>query len=163
MSSEVLGHQPAFAPRQVSHVYTQSLAASPDDIMPLLTPLGEKAWCRGWDPIILFQAPEPGDGTVFAVRHPGEPDTIWLLESFDAGGRRVRYLHVTPGSDVTEIDIALREAGAQDRTEAVVRYTYTGFSERGNALVGAMTAERYRAFMVEWEEELNEYVSHRAR
>ncbi len=44
-----------------------------------------------------------------------------------------------------------------------MRYTYTGFSERGNALVGAMTAEHYRAFMVEWEEELNEYLNHRAR
>jgi len=39
-----------------------------------------------------------------------------------------------------------------------VRYTYTGFSERGNALVGAMTAEQYRRFMVEWEEELNGYL-----
>jgi hypothetical protein len=162
MSSEVLGNQRAFTPRQVSHVYTQSLAGSPDDIMPLLTPLGEKAWCRGWDPVILFQAPEPGDGTVFAVRHPGEPDTIWLLESFDAAGRRVRYLHVTPGSDVTEIDIALRgAAGAPDRTEAVVRYTYTGFSERGNALVGAMTAEHYRRFMIDWEGELNDYLERR--
>lgn len=159
MSSQMALSPQAFAPRQVSHVYTQSLSAPPDEIMPLLTPLGEKAWCRGWDPIIRFQAPEPGDGTLFAVRRPGEPDTIWLLESFDAAGRRVRYLHMTPGSDVTEIDIALREApGAPDRTEAVVRYTYTGFSERGNALVGAKTDEQYRRFMIEWEEELNGYL-----
>ncbi len=163
MSSEMPEVQ-AFAPRRVSHAYTQSLSAPPGDIMPLLTPLGEKAWCSGWDPIVLFQAPEPGDGTVFAVRHPGEPDTIWLLESFDAAGRRVRYLHVTPGSDVTEIDIELREAsGAPERSEAVVRYTYTGLSERGNALVDAMTAEHYRRFMVEWETELNGYLAGRPR
>ncbi len=152
----------SFAPRQVSHSYTQSLAGPPGEIMPLLTPLGEKAWCRGWDPVILFDAPAPGTGTVFATRHPGEPDTIWLLEAFDVAGRRARYLHVTPGSDVTEIDIALREApGAPDRTEATVRYTYTGFSERGNTLVGAMSAEHYRRFMVQWEQELNQYLDGR--
>ena len=159
MSSEDPDGDVAFAPRQVSHSYTQSLSAPPDEIMPLLTPLGEKAWCHGWDPVILFDAPAPGDGTLFATRRPGEPDTIWLLESFDAAGRHVRYLHVTPGSDVTEIDVALREApGAPDRTEATVRYTYTGLSERGNALVAATTAERYRRFMVEWEQELNGYL-----
>jgi len=150
-----------FTPRQVSRVYTQSLAAAPEEILPLLTPIGEKAWAEGWDPVMRHEAPVPGDGTLFATRHPGQPDTIWLLERFDPVGLQVRYLHVTPGSDVTEIDIALRPGGAPDRTEAVVRYTYTGFSERGNALVDAMTEEHYRGFMIEWEEQLNRYLAAR--
>ncbi|HTE51932.1 MAG TPA: hypothetical protein VK698_13855 [Kofleriaceae bacterium] len=152
----------AFAPRQVSRVYTQTLAAPADQILPLLTPLGEKAWAHGWDPAMRFEAAPPGDGTLFATRHPGEPDTIWLLETFDAPGRHVRYLHVTPGSDVTEIDIQLRQVGA-DRTEAVVRYTYTGFSERGNALVESRTEDYYRHFMIEWERELNDHLSRLSR
>lgn len=152
-----------FAPRQVSHVYTQSLAATPDEILPLLTPLGEKAWAHGWDPVILFQAPSPGTGTVFAIRRSGHPDTIWLLEKFDAAARHVRYLHVTPGSNVTEIDIRLA-AAADDpgQTAAAIRYTYTGFSERGNALVDSKTAVEYRRFMQEWEAELNGYLAARA-
>jgi len=161
-NSEGITSRPAFSPRQVSRAYTQSLAAPPDQIMPLLTPLGEKAWAVGWDPVILFQAPAPGTGTMFATRHAGEREKIWLLETFDVAGRRVRYLHVTPGSDVTEIDIALSAAaGAPDRTEAVVRYTYTGLSERGNALVDAMTEEHYQRFMEQWEQELNRYLDGR--
>lgn len=153
---------PGFAPRQVSRLYTQSLAAPPDEILPLLTPVGEKAWARGWDPVILFEAPPPGTGTVFATRDPGQPDTVWLLESFDPAARRVRYVHVTPGSDVTEIDIQLRPAPTPGLTEAEVRYTYTGFSERGNQLVDAMTEEHYRRFMLDWERELNEHLAGRA-
>src|SRR5262249_21989023 len=55
----------AFAPRQVTRTYVQSLAAPPDRILPLLTPLGERAWADGWDPTILHAAPAPGAGTVF--------------------------------------------------------------------------------------------------
>jgi hypothetical protein len=154
------GGERGFAPRQVSRVYTQSLAAPPGEILPLLTPIGEKAWAHGWDPVMLFEAPPPGVGTVFATRHHGQPDTIWLLDTFEP--ERVRYLHVTPGSDVTEIDIQLRPA-ADRRTDAEIRYTYTGFSDRGNALVDSWTEERYREFMRAWEEELNHYLAHRDR
>ncbi len=154
--------EPAFSPRQVSRVYTQSLAAPPDEIMPLLTPLGEKAWARGWDPTILFEAPPPGSGTVFTTRHADRPETTWLLETFDPVAGHVRYIHMTPGSDVTEIDIALARApGSAGRTEATVRYTYTGFSKRGNDLVDSMTEEHYRHFMMAWEQELNDYLARR--
>jgi hypothetical protein len=148
-------------PRQISHVYTQTLAGTPDQILPLLTPLGEKAWCEGWEPTMRFEAGPPGEDTLFATHEPGAPDTIWLLERFDAAAGHVRYLHVTPGSDVTEIDIRLAATGP-GRSEAVVRYTYTGFTERGNALVDARTAEHYLGFMRAWEEQLNAYLA-RAR
>ena len=146
-----------FTPRQVSHEYTQSLAGAPDEILPLLTPLGEKAWCEGWEPTMRFEAASPGVGTLFATHGTGEPDTIWLLERFDAAAGHVRYLHVTPGSDVTEIDIRLAATGP-GRSQAVVRYTYTGFTERGNALVAARTAGYYDRFMREWEDQLNAYL-----
>jgi hypothetical protein len=145
-------------PTQVSRVYVQALAGTPAQILPVLTPIGEKAWAAGWDPVLRHEAAPPGEGTLFVTRHPGEPDTVWLLERFDAAAGHVRYLHVTPGSDVTEIDIQLRAVGP-GRTEAEVRYTYTGFTERGNALVAARTDEYYRRFMVEWEEQLNRYLA----
>jgi hypothetical protein len=153
---DAAGAADEFRPRRVSRVYVQSLAGTPGRIMPLLTPLGEKAWAHGWDPVMLHEAPL-GVGSVFSIRHPSKPDTIWLLETFDPAGH-VRYLHMTPGSDVTEIDIRLRAAGA-DRTDAEVRYTYTGLSDSGNALVDSWTEARYRDFMIEWEDELNRYLT----
>jgi hypothetical protein len=154
---------PGFQPRQVSRVYTQSLVAPRDDIMPLLTPIGEKAWAHGWDPAMLFETPPPGDGTLFATRRTGDPDTIWLLDEFDTARHHVRYLHFTPGSDVTEIEIQLSpHPDRPSHTLAEVRYTYTGFSERGNALVDSWTEERYRDFMIEWEQQLNEHLAARS-
>ncbi|HSP18655.1 MAG TPA: hypothetical protein VLQ79_04020 [Myxococcaceae bacterium] len=35
---------------RVSHVVTQHLVAPPEHILPLLTPLGERAWAAGWEP-----------------------------------------------------------------------------------------------------------------
>ncbi len=147
----------AFAPRQVTRVYVQHLAAAPDRILPLLTPLGERAWAEGWDPTILHAAPEPGPGTVFTTRHPGRPDTLWLMEEYDPARHRVRYVRVTPGSDVTQLDIALEAAG-DDRTAATVRYTYTGFTEEGNALVASITEETYAHHLREWETALNHFL-----
>jgi CubicO group peptidase (beta-lactamase class C family) len=147
----------AFAPRQVTRVYTQSLAATPDRILPLLTPLGERAWAEGWDPKILYTAPEPGTGTVFLTGHPGHADTLWLLEEYDPARHRVRYVRITPGSDVTQLEIVL-EATTEDRTAATVRYTYTGFTDAGNALVAEMTEEHYARRLREWETALNHFL-----
>jgi hypothetical protein len=147
----------AFAPSQVTRVYTQSLAATPDRILPLLTPLGERAWAEDWDPTILYATPEPGAGTVFATHHPGRPDTVWVLEEYDPARHRVRYVRITPGSDVTQLEIVL-EAVAADRTAATVRYTFTGFTQEGNALVASMTEEHYAHRLREWETELNHFL-----
>jgi hypothetical protein len=148
----------AFAPRQVSLVYVQSLAAPPDRVMPLLTPDGERAWEEDWDPTVLYAAPAPGVGTVFTTRHPGRPPTVWFLEEYDTAHHRVRYVRMTPGSDVTQLDIALAPVGA-DRTTATVRYTYTGFSDEGNAFVATMTPEHYEHRLRAWETALNHFLT----
>jgi len=59
---------------------------------------------------------------------------------------------------VTELDVALRPVAA-DVTEATVRYTYTGLSEQGNALVASRTEEYYLGFMKHWEDALNRYLT----
>ena len=48
---------------------------------------------------------------------------------------------------------------APDVTEATVRYTYTGLSETGNALVASRTEEYYLGFMQNWEDALNRYLT----
>ena len=60
------------APERVSHTYEQHLAAPPDRVLPLLTPLGERAWAVGWDPQMRWEPPGGGAGTLFVIRHPQE-------------------------------------------------------------------------------------------
>ena len=166
------------APERVSHVYEQHLEAAPDRVLPLLTPLGERAWASGWEPDMRWEPPGGGAGTLFVTRHPGHPvsrtpgtpeeqssgaahpgsETTWLLDAWEPAAGHVHYVHVTPGSDVTEIDIQLRADG-KDRTIATVRYTWTSLGEPGQALVRSKTPESYRRFMQEWERELNHYLT----
>jgi hypothetical protein len=186
------------APERVSHVYEQHLDGAPERVLPLLTPLGERAWARGWEPEMRWEPPGGGAGTLFVIRHPGQPppapggrprsgagaphvqaqppapggrprsgaeaphvqaqDTVWLLDSWEPAAGHVHYVHVTPGSDVTEIDIRLRPDG-KERTVATVRYTWTALGAPGVALVRSKTPESYRQFMGEWELELNHFLT----
>jgi len=150
---------PPDGPERASHVYEQHLEAAPDRVLPLLTPLGERAWASGWDPDLRWEPPGGGAGTLFVTRHPGHrSDTVWVLDVWEPAAGHVHYVHVTPGSDVTEIEIRLRPDG-KDRTIAIIRYTWTSLGEPGHALVRSKTPESYRRFMQEWERELNHYLT----
>jgi len=81
-----------FTPHQVTRTYTQTLAGTPERILPLLTPEGERARAEGWNPTVLFDAPGR-DGTVFLTR---DPETLWLLVRYDAARGYVRYYRITP-------------------------------------------------------------------
>ena len=89
---------------------------------------------------------------------PDGPPRCGSSTSGSPAAGHVHYLHVTPGSDVTEIDIRLRPDG-KDRTIATVRYTWTALGEPGLALVRSKTPESYRRFMQEWERELNHFLT----
>lgn len=143
---------------RVSHVYTQHLVAPPERVLPLLTPLGERAWAEGWAPRMRWEPPGGGAGTLFVIEHPGQPDTVWLLDTWEPPAGHVHYVHVTPGSDVTEVDIQLRPDGP-DRSIASVRYTWTALGPPGVALVRSKTPEAYLRAMHHWETALNHHLT----
>lgn len=153
-----LAAAPSEPAERVSHVYDQHLEAAPARVLPLLTPTGERAWASGWQPEMRWEPAGGGTGTLFVTRHPGHPETLWLLDAWEPEAGHVHYVHVTPGSDVTEIDILLRADG-KDRTVATVRYTWTALGPPGVALVRSKTPEAYSHFMREWERELNHYLT----
>jgi hypothetical protein len=152
-----LGSAPSPELLRLSRSYVQTLAAPPERVLPLLTPLGERSWAPGWEPELRWQPPHGAVGTLFVIRHPGEPETVWLLDTFDPGAGHVHYLHLTPGSDVTEIDIQLHP-GPEKGTRAEVRYTWTALTEAGNAKVRRHTPEEFLHSMQSWERQLNHYL-----
>jgi hypothetical protein len=158
VTSAALAAAPAATPERVSHVYEQHLEAPPDRVLPLLTPLGERAWAHGWDPVIRWEPEEGRVGTLFVTRHPGQPDTVWLLDVWEPAAGHVHYVHLTPGSDVTEIDIRLSPDG-KDRSIAAVRYTWTALGPPGVALVKSRTPGAYTEAMRHWELALNRYLT----
>ena len=153
-----LAAAPQPSPVRVSHSYVQNLKATPDRVLPLLTPLGERAWAVGWEPEMRWEPKDGGPGTLFVIRHPGQPETVWLLVAYDAAAGHVAYVHLTPGSDVTEIDIQLRP-GPERNTLAEVRYTWTSLGPPGDALIQSKTPEDYQRSMRHWELALNHYLT----
>jgi hypothetical protein len=83
---------------------------------------------------------------------------VWLLDTWEPAAGHVHYVHVTPGSDVTEIDIRLRPDG-KDRSVAAVRYTWTALGAPGVALVRSKTPQAYLEAMREWEQALNHFLT----
>ncbi len=123
----------------------------------LLTPLGEKAWGVGWEPMMRWQAPGSGEGTLFVTRSEDGGETTWVLQTFDAVHLRVAYVHVSPGSLVVELSLHLTPL-AEGRTRAEVRYTFTALSQLGNARIAQMTEAHFATLMRDWERELNHFL-----
>jgi hypothetical protein len=142
---------------RVTRVGVQTWDAPPERVLPLLTPLGERAWAVGWEPEMRWQAPGDGEGTIFVTRSHGPGETVWILQTFDAAHGRVAYVHTTPGFLVVELTLSL-SAAPGDRTRAEIRYTFTALSDAGNARIAQMTEAHYAEFMRDWERELNHFL-----
>jgi len=142
---------------RVTRTGSQTWEAPPGRVLPLLTPLGEKAWAAEWEPEMRWQAPGSGEGTLFVTRSHGPRETVWILRTFDAAAGRVAYVHVTPGYLVVELSLVLAPL-APNRTRAEIRYTFTALSEEGNARIARMSEPHFAEFMRAWEAELNHFL-----
>jgi hypothetical protein len=98
----------------MTHRYTLRVALAPERALHYFTPVGERAWAPGWDPV--FPAGEQGDGaqpgTVFLT---GE--SVWVV--VDREEDRVRYARVTPGVRAGTIEVRLRPDGAGTLADVV--------------------------------------------
>ena len=148
-------------PVRVTHTYTQTIDGPPRDVMPLLCPVFEREWVRGWEPSMVVSASGVAErDCVFITPDAagGEgADAIWTILEHDAERGLVEMLKVTPEFLVVRLRIALRALGER-RCLAEITYTYTALSERGEAYVRERTPDAYVAFMQEWESSMNAYL-----
>ena len=146
-------------PVRVRRTYTQALNAAPKAVFPLLCPVREVEWVKGWDPLMVIA--ESGlveDGCVFVM--PDQPaDSVWVVTLWDPEVHEVEFVKVTPGLAVGRIHISLQRTGESgNATAAEVSYEYTELSEAGEEFVRGFTEAHYEAFMKEWESELNSFL-----
>jgi hypothetical protein len=147
-------------PRRATRTASIRLNGPPDRAFLLFTPLGERQWAAGWEPIPIYPASGQAEpGAVFSTRHGDGPPTIWTVTIFDPHTRRVSYVRVAPDSLHVAIDVDC-VADGPIATRATVTYTYTGLSERGNESIDAMTEEAYREYISSWERAINHYLAH---
>jgi len=144
-------------PKRVRRTYTQTLAAPPDRVFPLLCPVRETDWVPGWDPTRVIAATGVAEQDGVFMTDAGPHDAIWVITRHDAGAGILEMVKVTPEHSVCKIEIALHASGERG-TSADVAYGYTALGPMGEAFLDAFTAEWYRDFMQEWETALNHYL-----
>ncbi len=144
-------------PYRVTRTYTQRLIAPADDVFPLLCPVRELEWVKGWQPGFVISASGLAEeDAVFSTREEGR-EALWIITRHNPQLRFVEFCKVTPGFTVAIIRIQLEITGKRS-CDAHISYSYTALSNKGRAFINAFSAEKYAAFMQEWETDLNDYL-----
>jgi hypothetical protein len=131
-----------------------------DRVFPLFGPVREAEWADGWQPDVLYsQSPLAEEaGAIFLTEHPGEPQTIWIVNRFDPVQHAVEYWRITPGLRLAQVTVACQPTQSGG-TQASVTYTFTALSEAGNQVLEAFTEDHYAAMMAHWQEAIAGCVS----
>src|SRR4051812_7506894 len=120
----------------MTHSHTLRVPLPVERALHLFTPVGERFWAPGWDPV--FPAGEQGDGaargTVFLTGA-----STWVVVDREAD--RVRYARVTPGVRAGTIEVRLRADGAH----ALADVTYE---------TPALSDEPFDPEIAHWEHEI---------
>ena len=131
-----------------------SVPLLPARAFPLFTPLGERRWAPGWDPLFHFPADgEARAGALFSTRGEDGRETLWVIVDWRPERRRVRYARVTPGLRAGTVEVAC--APGPDRTTvATVTYDLAALSPEGDADLATRTESWYAGFLAEWEQQI---------
>lgn len=117
----------------------------------MFSPEGERAWIPTWDPAYLHpDHPSNDPGTLFRTTH-GDEETLWLVLTYSPSEATARYARFSPGSRVGTVQVRCHEE-APARTRVSVSYSLTGISPAGNAVLTALTPEKYAAMLYDWQE-----------
>jgi len=143
---------------RLTREYRQNLNATHERVFPLLCPEREKQWLPGWDARWIHSESgfaEPR--AVFATRHAGAAETIWLVAEHRPA-HRVHLVRWHPDRMVVDIELDL-SSPQPNHTWLDVRYTYTATSRAGCTEIEAKTAEQWHAQMKSWEQHLNAWLA----
>lgn len=149
----------AFKSHRVSHEYTQTNAAPPEKVLPLLCPVREAEWVPGWEYRLIYSKSGFAEvGCVFATPNSdGAAETTWVTTIYDPAAFRVGFVWINPGLVAAEILIELEPAGSGE-TRAHIRYRYTGLSPDGNRAVEGYDQKWFVTKMRSWESAINHYL-----
>jgi len=147
-----------FVARRVSDEYTQTIEAPPEKVFPLLCPVREAAWLPGWQyQLIYSKSGMAEDACVFTTPNERGPESIWMVTHYQPAAYAIAYAWVQPGMIATQLRISLAAAPG-GKTSAWIRYSYTGLSADGNAVLERYTDEWFRNKMWWWETAINHYL-----
>jgi hypothetical protein len=154
MSIERASHdaQPAVPLYHANLVGTVKVPLQGSDAFHLFTPIGEKEWAQGWEP--LFPSPVDDDsqpGTVFEIEHHGTR-SVWVVCQCEPD-RFIHYARVVLGQNAGTVIVHLADEPAG--SVATVEYELTALNDAA-ARDLARFASHYSQFLAEWEASIAE-------
>lgn len=145
------------SPVRADHTYLQHLEGPPNEVFPLLCPVREAEWVKGWNPGKVISVAGVAElGCIFTTSDNHGTST-WIVSRYEPRRHRIEFVKFTPGYFVTFISIEVCSDGPEKST-AEVRYQYTAVEKAGETAIAAFTREAYEAFMKGWEDELNAFL-----
>jgi hypothetical protein len=157
-------------PVRVSHDYVQRLVAPPTSVFPLLCPVREREWVKGWEPGLVVSRSGVAERDCVFTTSTEHGEASWYVLEHEAEESTVEMLEIIPGQLATRLRIELQEAEGRDRITvpghgerevlglARIRYTHTALSDAGEIEVRRWDAAHWREFMEEWQDQLNGYL-----
>lgn len=139
-----------FRPLHVERSGELTLPLPLGHVFPLFSSEGERAWVPGWDPDYLHpDHPSNAPGTLFRTSHSGET-TYWLVLTYDPGQATARYSRFSPESRLGTVQVHCHEE-APSQTRVSISYALTGITPAGNAVLAALTPEKFAAMLRDWQ------------
>jgi len=145
-------------PNRTTRTYTQHLAGAPDVVFPLLCPVREADWIKGWDPPLVFSNSGFAEPDCVFITTATPVDAIWYVTRHEPDAGFIEMLKITP--DVTACRLTIRLRAVPGGSEAAVTYTHTSLGPEGDKFLTSFTEAYYREFMQDWEARVNHYLLH---
>ena len=144
-------------PRRISHTYEQRINGTIEEIMPLYCPVRELDWCENWDPKVVYSKSGFVEKDCIFITSHGEDDVVWVVTDFDPEQGHVKMFYHVPGIMVTQLEIQVSPITPKE-TKAILTYSKTSLSEKGDQALEAFTKESYDIMMDSWEIAMNHYL-----
>jgi len=150
-----------FTSSRISRTSTITLNAPLGEVFPLFGPIREREWAPGWDPQILYSTTDlVEEHMVFKTpSHHGhiEPDYTWIVSKYLPDQALIEYTVFT-AERLWWITVQCYEDLPNQTTKAEITYTYTGLTDRGNAINEKALQLMYAHDLRDWEEAINHYL-----
>lgn len=130
-----------------------------DEVFKLLCPVREQEWIEGWEYNMVHSTSGLAElNCVFTTPHHGKFDTVWQVTQYDSNNHFIEFVRVTPQNNCVRINIKLEKI-TESTTRAIIKYLYTGLSDRRSEAIDKNMEASFSQSMDYWEQALNYYLT----
>ncbi|AZQ62462.1 hypothetical protein EI427_09485 [Flammeovirga pectinis] len=144
-------------PTRISHTYEQTINGSIEDILPLYCPVRELEWVEKWNPKTVYSNSGVVEEDCIFITYHDENEVVWIVTEYNTETGHVKMYYHEAGVQVTKLEIQVSPI-TENKTKAVLTYSKTALSKKGNNVLKEFTKEEYDIMMDSWEKAMNHYL-----